>query len=120
MFVMTELVVLYFLDGFDDEYDDFVTLYRARLFTAVKGEVVESDEKIEVTPFIDLARAAMIEENRLKLRKKTRAIPSFALSQIAARGYADFTTRVSTELADTSDGIISIFDFCRKSCFYGF
>ena len=55
--------MLYFLDGLDDEYHDFVTLYRARLFTEVKGEVVESDEKIEVIPFIDLARAAMIEES---------------------------------------------------------
>jgi hypothetical protein len=62
----------------------------------LKGEVVESDDKIEVIPFIDLARAAMIEENRLKPRKKIHAIPSFAPSQIAARGYADFTTRATS------------------------
>ena len=64
---------------------DFVTFRRVRLFVEVKGEVVDGDERVEFLPFIELARAVIIDENRLKLRKKIRAIPSFALSHIAAR-----------------------------------
>jgi hypothetical protein len=118
----TELeLVRRFLEGLDDEYHDFVAFYRTRLFTEVKGQMLDSDERIGVIPITELVSAAIIEENRLKLRKTIWAIRGYALSQIAQRGFVDFTTQASTEpLANTTDGMIKNFGPCSKCGGSGF